>query len=1000
MKDMSPLKLWPTLIAMALYGIPLAGAEGGPIRVTGNVIDEFTHQYLKDVHVAFYHLPDSMLADSITIMDLADTYAYNAELYELAQSHLSQKERTKYVVQLTPGSYYVRCSHPDFETKCFEIILPERKYGRAIKEWGAHDIALKRMPVHRLKEINVNASRIKMITRGDTVVYDADAFQFSDGSMLDELIQMMPGLELRHGAEIYHDGVFVSELLLNGRNFFKGSPGVALANLPAYTVKDLRVYHRAPDDAHLRKNTAADTLSWSKALDVRLKRQFVKGWIANAEAAGGMSHAKHDTGAAYMGRLFGLRLTEHSHLGAYANLNNLNDRQEAGAQGTWDELKNEMDGISHIQRGGVNYNVDSKRTHVRFDSSLTGEHSINDVLEHTSSSTFVPLSDVFSRSRTKSHRNKGSLYYWSSMRYADNRLSVSLILSSLFERNKTDGKRYYAQFSADPDDTYPGAAIDSIFLPTYSPRLLEILINRLSEPERATALRYTINPNLSTSFRSPLTGNLLSVGGNMYFSVDSRDMYDRYDLQYAHLTDGARDFKNRYQFTHDRMLTGSVKANYEGQRTGTVEYSIGYNYSRTHESDDHELYRLDYIEKYGADTTLPLGQLPSMAGWRARCLDLANSFDASGDDLKHIIKPSLTLFAMHDRMRLRANVPVTRLKRHHTDTRATAPEITRHYTFTDPHLSMEYTFPTGMREQARLSIARLSLEYKVLHSAPLGSYLMDFRDDTDPLRVQLGNSNLKTTSSHQVKMMGRVQGRVWFSECHIDYNRTVRAVAQGMNYDAATGIYSFRTENVDGNWNAGMRLHLTARSAHSPFSGNNILEVRHLHSVDLVSTDGIMDAVESVVDNRMLTDQLRVKYQQGRFTAGLNATIAWNYATSSRIGFMTRSTTDLQEGMSLSIAKLFGNFNLHTDFDFYHRLGYDDASMNDHALVWNVQLSHRLDRAGRWLAKLHGYDLLRQLSSVRRTLNAQGLTEVRANTLPSYFMLHVVYQFNKKPVDR
>ena len=61
---------------------------------------------------------------------------------------------------------------------------------------------------------------------------NADAFQLSNGSMLDELIRRLPGVQLK-GNQITVNGKFVSSLLVNGSDFFKGDPAIALQNLPA-----------------------------------------------------------------------------------------------------------------------------------------------------------------------------------------------------------------------------------------------------------------------------------------------------------------------------------------------------------------------------------------------------------------------------------------------------------------------------------------------------------------------------------------------------------------------------------------------------------------------------------------------------------------------------------------------------------------------------------------------------------------------------------------------
>ena len=70
--------------------------------------------------------------------------------------------------------------------------------------------------------------------------------------------------------------------------------------------------------------------------------------------------------------------------------------------------------------------------------------------------------------------------------------------------------------------------------------------------------------------------------------------------------------------------------------------------------------------------------------------------------------------------------------------------------------------------------------------------------------------------------------------------------------------------------------------------------------------------------------------------------------------------------------------------------------MNTNELVWNARLTKRLLR-GNLLLQLDGFDLLGNLSNVRRSINAQGKTETFYNVIPSYCLLHVVWRLNVQP---
>lgn len=57
-------------------------------------------------------------------------------------------------------------------------------------------------PETDLSEATVTASRILMVTKGDTIEYNAAAFRMQDGSMLDGLIRALPGVKLDENGKI------------------------------------------------------------------------------------------------------------------------------------------------------------------------------------------------------------------------------------------------------------------------------------------------------------------------------------------------------------------------------------------------------------------------------------------------------------------------------------------------------------------------------------------------------------------------------------------------------------------------------------------------------------------------------------------------------------------------------------------------------------------------------------------------------------------------------
>ena len=70
--------------------------------------------------------------------------------------------------------------------------------------------------------------------------------------------------------------------------------------------------------------------------------------------------------------------------------------------------------------------------------------------------------------------------------------------------------------------------------------------------------------------------------------------------------------------------------------------------------------------------------------------------------------------------------------------------------------------------------------------------------------------------------------------------------------------------------------------------------------------------------------------------------------------------------------------------------------MNTTDWVWNAELTRSFVK-GHLVAKLQGFDFLRQLSNTSYAVNAQGRTETWHNSIPRYAMLSLSWRFNVNP---
>ena len=192
------------------------------------------------------------------------------------------------------GTYLMRFTYDGYQTQYLKF---KAVFGRREYTINAPDVYLKREEVRQLREVVVTATKVKFYNKGDTLVYNADAFQLSEGSMLDALIRQMPGAELKSDGRIYVNGKFVESLLMNGKDFFKGNNQIMLDNLPTYMVNNVKVYEKQSKTSEFLGH---DVDKKSLVIDVNLKKQYSISWMGNMELGSGLQNR-------YLARLFAMR---------------------------------------------------------------------------------------------------------------------------------------------------------------------------------------------------------------------------------------------------------------------------------------------------------------------------------------------------------------------------------------------------------------------------------------------------------------------------------------------------------------------------------------------------------------------------------------------------------------------------------------------------------------------------------------------------------------------
>ncbi|OYP49174.1 hypothetical protein CIK97_00470 [Prevotella sp. P3-120] len=328
-----------TIIALLLVMIATTGytqnISKDSIFVMGYVADGFTKAAIPDAFVTLMRT-DSTVVDIIKVQ--------KQQSYTFGVGRGAASTRYYFKMSRTPADYIIKVEHPNYETSFTPYTI--KKYSRRTYYTNVPTIYLKKAAhAHHyeggeLGEVVLKATKVKMVWRGDTLVYNADAFNVPEGSMLDGLIRQLPGVELSESGVIYVNGRQIDNLTLNGADFFKGKNKIMLDNLPYFTVKNVKVFNKQTDENKFLGIN--DESKKEYTMDVVLKREYSIGGSANVEAGVG-------TDSRYKLKGFGLRFSDRTRAVIFGGMNNINETMEYNGNNSSYNDEQQQSGDRHFR---------------------------------------------------------------------------------------------------------------------------------------------------------------------------------------------------------------------------------------------------------------------------------------------------------------------------------------------------------------------------------------------------------------------------------------------------------------------------------------------------------------------------------------------------------------------------------------------------------------------------------------------------------------------------
>ena len=905
------------------------------------------------------------------------------------------------------ASYIVRITYVGFKTFTKRIAVSQ---GKPVA-MGTIEIAPDAI---MLKGATVTAHLAKVQSKGDTLIYNADAFRTAEGSVVEELVKRLPGAEVDDDGNIKINGKSVSKIKVDGKEF--GDTKTALKNLPTNIVERIRAYDEKSDLARI---TGIDDGNEQTVIDFGLRAGMNKGTMANVDLGYG-------TKDRYSGRLFGMMMRGDHRLMGMLNANNTNDMGFGGGGGRGFGGGRGMGGggLNAAKSGMVNYNYE-KTDKIIAQASVNWNHRDGDSWSRRSSENFVGSTSSFQNSVNQNFSRSNSWSASGRIEWTPDTLwNINFRPNLTYSTNDSRSWSTSATFNQDPYDyltsqlsaavlqeilknkAYDGVTLDSILVNGSNNNSLSygenkrlggtLMINRLLNG-RGRNITVQLNGNYSDNKNQQLSNNQT----NLYQSTTTFNGFS--DLpEYQ---------TNRYNLSPTKSWDYSARATYSEPIAYATFLQFSYTFQYRYNESDRQTFdyskpllyennpykdpaygfdfsRITPVYRQWGDYFNEVAKVSGVNGYSPVKGDQYYSKDQSRYSAykNYIHTGEIMLRFIRNTYDFNFGVQVV----------PQSSEYTQRYLGVDTVVNRTVTnwSPTANFRWRFSQQGSLQFQYRGNTSQPSIDQLLVINDDTNPLNKTTGNPDLKPsfTQSFNLRFNNYIMNHQRFINANANFSTTANSISNKVTYDATTGGQTSRPENINGNWNVGGNVMFSsAIDSLGYFSYNVSVNDNFNNRVGYISQN--KESVKNVTKQNIIGGRLGLSFRNDWLEVELNGSVNYNHSNNELQPQSNLDTWTYAYGFNSTLTLPWGT-QIATDMGMNSRRGFSDASMNTNELIWNAQLSHSFLQGKPLTLSLQFYDILHQQSNFSRTISAMARTDNEYNAITSYAMLHLIYRIN------
>lgn len=780
----------------------------------------------------------------------------------------------------------------------------------------------------------------QMTVKKDTIEYTAASVKVNDSDVLEELLKKLPGIEIDSEGNITANGETVNKIMIDGKTFFLDDPQLATKNIPAKIVDKVRVVERKSDQARF---TGIDDGEEETVIDLSVKRGMMNGWFGTL--SGGYGTKERYQAGGMIGKF-----TENSQISVIGNANNTNNRGFMDIAGSMmgnmrvGRIRFGGGGILESYMGGVNANTDLLDDRLKLSGNYVYSGSNNTVEERRNRETILGggSSSLYNNEQTRDFTTTDGHRVGLELEY-DITDNTSIIFRPTFDFTGGDFSNVN-EFATMTGDQNTNSGVSESWGNNDAERFrgMFLLRQRLGKPGRTLSLRFDYN-----------------------ISNNELDGYNYSETKYfENNIESGNEIVDQFYTQNEKSYTLGGRFSYTEPLGKNFFVEGAYRYSYSNTDSDKDTYNKG----------------------------ISGEYDTPDDEYSsHYENTFIT-------QRAELNFMKQEKKYNITLGVSMQPSTTKSYGLARDTSYSVINFAPSARIDYRFSDQKfLRIRYRGRTSQPSINQLMPIPDNSDPLKITMGNMDLNPEFSHNLWTEYRVsnlKNSSWFGAMFNGSYTTDKIVNRSW-YDENGVQYTQPYNDGTGVYSLSGRLLFNSKIAQSKFSIMSFTNLRFGNGISYVSAAGEDVALEdSYVKNINKTfsvsENLGFTYRDDMFEFRLFGNVRYNNTWYS-IQNMDDVDTWTNSVMGSVNASLPVGFNITSDISHTFYIGYSEG-YGESSTVWNAELSKNLFK-DKLTIKAKIYDILKDSQNSSRTTTDNYIEDLENNTLGQYMMFSVVWRF-------